>query len=192
MLLTKFPFVASLLLLIACSKPATSGEPVALDQISISQALKEKGTLEPPICAKKGNGTIYAVEGYAHWADGTLCYNEDCSLHIYQANLPDGSPRTLTEVSESERDSFPGYVPLTLTLGKQIDEPKLNDVKVKQEGVLSTATQREIGALEKDSLALHLSDGSKVNNLSKIRAFFRVVDHNGVCELRYAGGVKAP
>ncbi len=179
-------------LLGGCGKMVTSGEAVPLEQISVSQTLKEKGTLEPLICAKKGDGTVYYVDGYAHWADGTLCYNDDCGVRVYQRNRPDGAPLDLPDLPADQQAKFEGYVPLVVQLGKQIDEPKLADAKTKHEGVLSTAKKTESGVLEKDSLALHLSDGSKVNNLSKIRAFFKVVDKNGVCELRYAGGVKAP
>jgi hypothetical protein len=184
------------LVALACSKPVTEGEPLAWSEAAVgNDAQTARATLDPPICAKKGNakGKVYALEGYPHWGTSSLCYNEDCSVYLYTENKPDGTPVERQDLPQGfPSEKYPGYVKLTVHLNKFVDEPKLLGATDKVEGVTSNKSRTTSGTLVRDSLALHLSDGTKVNNLVRVRAFIRVIDFNGVCQLTYVGGVRAP
>ncbi len=182
-----------------CSKPATSGESIPLAEISMgSEAAQAAGNnLWPAACkTRKGDGKTYYADGFPHWADTYLCRNDDCSIKLHQTNKADGTPATKGEVPGQTPDKYPGYVPLTVamkwTFGGFVDKPELGGATVKQEGVTSNKTTTTTGELAKDSLSLHLSDGTTVNNRVRVRAFFKINDVNGTCELRYVGGMRAP
>jgi hypothetical protein len=167
-----------------CKKPmATTGDPIAFDKIASGNGSTE---LWPPVCAEKGNGKVYMVEGYPHWSRSYLCYNKDCFVDLYEKNKPDGTPSDLSNGDKT----FRGYVHLTVEPGI-IEEPQFSKEQTKVSGVGGNRQRETSGVLVKDSLALHLSDGSIVNNRVRIRAFFRARDLNGTCQLDYLGGERA-
>lgn len=179
-------FVSAVALLAThCKKPAaTKGDPIAFEKLASGTGSTE---LWPPICAEKGNGKTYMVEGYPHWSTSYLCYGSDCYVDLYEKNNPDGTP---SDRSNGDK-SFRGYVHLTVE-PRFVDPPAFAKEQVKVSGVGANRTRETSGVLVKDSLALHLSDGSVVNNRVRIRAFFRVRDLNGTCQLDYLGGERAP
>lgn len=171
-----------------CSKPPTTGDPIAWSEISTgAEGSEPRGAAGPPACAHRGDGRTYVVEGYPHWAKHSpwFCRNDDCFIEIVPANDADGAPL----------DGPEGWVSLTVKkkgmFGGLVEPPKLHDVAVIHEGVTSGKSVTTSGQLEKDSLELTLSDGSTVNNRVRIRAFFRLVDLNGGCVVSYVGGVRS-
>lgn len=173
---------------LACEKPPTTGEAIPWADVATgTEAMQGKGidSLFAPACktARKGDGKVYYAEGYPHWAyhSPSLCRNDDCNVELFQNDTADGEPL---------ESPVEGHVGL-LVKKKFVDEPNLENTNTTSQGVAAGKTVTTSGRLVKDSLALHLSDDTTVNNRVRIRAFFKIVDHNGVCELQYVGGVKA-
>jgi hypothetical protein len=168
-----------------CSKPpATKGEPIAFEKLASGTG---SGELWPPVCKEKGNGKTYMVEGYPHWSSGSLCRNDDCFVDLYEKNNPDGTPSDRA----SGDKTFRGWVHFTVE-PRFIEKPQFRKEESKTSGVGANRTHETSGVLVPDSLALHLSDGSTVNNRVRIRAFFSVRDFNGTCQVDYLGGERAP
>jgi hypothetical protein len=169
---------------IGCKNPASDGASIAWAEVAKGTE-STRGITPPPACAHKGDGKVYAVEGFPHWAESDLCRGDDCNVRLYQKNAPDGSPM---------EDSSVGYVPLIVAmkgaLGGFVEKPELANASSTTSGVTSNKRTTTSGSLVPDSLKLHLSDGTAVNNRVRIRAFFEIADTNGICELKYRGGVK--
>lgn len=167
-----------------CSSPATKGEAIAFREMAVGRA--GLASSEPEVCGRKAAGTVFQVEGYVHWRqEGELCAGDTCTVEIFQANKPDGSPLRRPDLPLEQQAGYDGYVRVLVGLRGMFDgfieKPKLENPRWAGKDIT-------VGEVAKDSLALHLSDRSLVNNRTRIRAFIKVSDVNGACEVRYVGG----
>ncbi|MBX3219487.1 MAG: hypothetical protein KF795_03140 [Labilithrix sp.] len=168
----------------ACSSPATKGDPIAFREMAVGRAGLMSS--EPEVCSRKAAGTVFQVEGFAHWRqEGELCSGDVCTVELFQVNKPDGSPLRRPDLPLEQQAGYEGYVRVLVNMkgivGGFIEKPRLENPRWAGKNLT-------VGEVAKDSLALHLSDRSLVNNRTRIRAFIKVSDVNGACDVRYVGG----
>lgn len=174
------------LLLGACSKGVKGGEPIAFRELAVGyDGLNDSN---PRACARKNEGKVFAVDGFPQWTQsGELCSGDDCTLWIYEQNKPDGTPLSRADLPSAQQPGHNGNIRLAVAkkgaLGGFVDPPKYKSSS-------SSVKGGTIGSIERDSLGLHLSDGTVVNNRTRVKLFVKVSDVNGACDVRYVGGAK--